>query len=60
MFLKRAVAGRILLECREDTELAGKLHENELTGTVEFFVFETILQTQLFLKTYFRHAVFYT
>jgi len=24
LFLKRAVAGRILLECKEDTNLAGK------------------------------------
>ena len=34
MFLKRAVARRILLGCREDTDLAGKLPENELTDTV--------------------------
>jgi len=38
MFLKRAVAGLILSECREDTEVAGKgwylLPGNELTGIV--------------------------
>jgi len=60
MFLKRAVAGRILLECREDTDLAGKLHENELTGTVEFFCVRDDLTNTAVLKTYFRHAVFYT
>jgi hypothetical protein len=60
IFLKRAVAGRIHLQCRKDTELAGKLPENELTDTVECCVFETSLQTQLFLKTCFRYAMFYT
>jgi len=48
MVLKRAVAGRILLECSENTDLAGKLPENELTDTVECYVFETSLQTAVF------------